>query len=132
LLDAGSTDRIRGAAGVGNFREKDGTWQEFTLVMKPERFSMLSDSSSFFVDVDGGFLVNERVIAGKRCTGVVMYFDAAYRPCDNVIFSNTPLDSAEFIVLVWDATTSREFGCHDGLLTSFHRRHTPMFAEFQN
>jgi hypothetical protein len=130
LLDAGSTERIRSTAGVVSFREANGKWTEFGLVVTLERFPVLGDPSSLFVDVDGGFRFNERMIAGKSCTGVVMYFDAAYRPCDRVIFSRTPVDSAEFIVMVLDAATSHAFGCKDGLISSFHRRGTPMFANF--
>jgi hypothetical protein len=130
LLEPGAAERIRSIPGVGSFTSNGSDWQGFALVLKTERFPILAEPSSLFVDIDGGFKVNERMIAGKPHSGVSMYFDPSYRLCDNVIFSSTPLASAEFIVLVWDVATSRSLGCPDGLLASFHRKGTPVYENF--
>lgn len=122
--------RLRSTPGVFSYRGADDSWREFALVVKPEQFPALLNPSSLFVDVEGGFLVNERAFSGKKCTGVMMHFDKNYRLCDNVLFSKTPLSSSEFIVLVWDEPTSRAFGTASGLLSTYHRRGTEVFAEF--
>ena len=130
LLEPGATGRIRTTPSIGNLKEKDGQWEEFSFVLKEERFPVLRDPSSLFVDVDGGFNVNERKFDGIPHTGVVMYFDTQYRLCDNVLFSRTPLASAEFIVLVWDSATSLQYAKGNGLLVTLHRKGTSMYESF--
>ena len=59
---------------------------------------------------------------GEVIRATIFYFDASLRPCDNYLFSRTPLSSAEFVVVVWDKAASEAFGEKRGLQTVWYRK----------
>lgn len=120
LLATDAAAQLRAAQRIAI---KDGEWTRFEKVIPPSHplHDILDDTDSFGVDFDPGFLLKHR-LEGKVIRATIFYFNAALRPCDNFLFSRTPLSSAEFVVVVWDKEASMAFGEKLGLRGVWYRR----------
>lgn len=109
---------------------KDGEWTRFEMVLPANHslHALLDDTDSLGVDMDPGFLMKHR-FQGEVIRATIFYFDASLRPCDNYLFSRTPLSSAEFVVVVWDKLASAAFGEQEGLRAVWYRRTDADFAK---
>jgi len=127
VLETNATTQFRAAQRIVL---KDGEWTRFEKVLSPSHplHDILDDTDSFGVDFDPGFLLRHR-LQGKVIRATIFYFDAALRPCDNFLFSRTPLSSAEFVVVIWDKEASLAFGEKQGLRAVWYRRTDADFAK---
>jgi hypothetical protein len=109
---------------------KDGEWTGFEMALPASHplHALLDDTDSLGVDIDPGFLMKHR-FQGEVIRATIFYFDASLRPCDNYLFSRTPLSSAEFVVVVWDKAASEAFGEKRGLRTVWYRKTDADFAK---
>lgn len=130
VLDADATSRLRVEKEVRWLEPKEGDWTQFEMVFSEEHplHALLDDTDTFAVDFDPGFLLRHR-LGGQKIRGTRFYFDASLKPCDNFLFSSTPLASAEFVVVVWDKAASEAFGEKRGLRTVWYRNTDPDFAK---
>lgn len=130
VLDADATSRLRVEKEVRWLEPKEGDWTQFEMVFSVEHplHALLDDTDTFAVDFDPGFLLRHR-LGSQKIRGTQFYFDAALRPCDNFLFSRTPLSSAEFVVVVWDKAASEAFGEKRGLRAVWYRKTDADFAK---
>lgn len=130
VLDADAAAKLRVQDGIKRLMPKDGDWTRFEMVFAENHplHALLDDTDTFAVDFDPGFLLRHR-IGDQKIRGTRFYFDAALRPCDNYLFSRTPLSSAEFVVVVWDKAASEAFGEKRGLRTVWYRKTDADFAK---
>jgi len=130
VLDADATSRLRVEKRARWLELKDDDWTRFEMVFAEEHplHALLDDTDSFAVDFDPGFLLRHR-LGSQKIRGTRFYFDASLKPCDNYLFSRTPLSSAEFVVVVWDKAASEAFGEKRGLRAVWYRKTDAEFAK---
>lgn len=130
VLDADATSRLRVEKEVRWLEPKEGDWTQFERVFSEEHplHALLDDTDTFAVDFDPGFLLRHR-LGSQKIRGTRFYFDASLKPCDNFLFSSTPLASAEFVVVVWDKAASEAFGEKQGLRAVWYRKTDADFAK---
>lgn len=129
VLAADAVSHLRTAQRLA-LNDKDGQWTRFEQVFSQSHplHDLLDDTDSFGVDFDPGFLLKHR-LQGEGIRATIFYFDATLRPCDNFLFSRTPLASAEFVVVIWDKHASLAFGETQGLRAVWYRRTDPDFSK---
>jgi hypothetical protein len=127
VLETKATAQFR---SVQRLALKDGEWSQFEKTLPPSHplHDLLDDTDTFAVDFDPGFLLRHR-LQGKSIRATRFYFDATLRPCDNFLFSRTPLSSAAFVVVVWDKQASLAFGQQEGLRAVWYRHTDADFAK---
>jgi hypothetical protein len=118
---------------AGSLNVVAGEWTRFSTVITAQHslHSILDDTDTFAVDFEPGFLMRHR-FEGRTVRATIFYFDASLQPCDNFLFSSTPLSSAEFVVVVWDKAASEALGLAEGLKAVWYRRTDPDFAKHAN
>ncbi len=121
---------LNAIALAGSLNVVAGEWKRFSTVITAQHplHSILDDTDTLAVDFEPGFLMRHR-FEGRTVRATIFYFDAALRPCDNYLFSRTPLSSAEFVVVVWDKAASEAFGEKRGLRTVWYRKTDADFAK---
>lgn len=132
LVKTAAADLKANALG-GSLNVVAGEWTRFSMVIAAQHplHSILDDTDTFAVDFEPGFLMRHR-FEGRTVRATIFYFDASLQPCDNYLFSRTPLSSAEFVVVVWDKAASEALGVDEGLKAVWYRRTDPDFGRHAN
>lgn len=125
LLQEDAASRLKTVSNMRHLKSNGTRWEHFDLVLKDAHvlYPALKDTDTFSVDLPPAFLHRGR-FKEEVMRAASFYFDSTLRPCDNWLLSKTPLDSAEFIVLVWDEAASKALGVSDGLLAEWYRKGT--------
>lgn len=123
--------KIKAIAIAGSLNVVAGEWTRFSTVITAQHplHSILDDTDTFGVDFEPGFLMRHR-FEGRPVRATIFYFDASLQPCDNFLFSSTPLSSTEFVVVVWDRAASQALGVDEGLKSMWYRRTDANFSKY--
>lgn len=72
----------------------------------------------------------EAMQEGRKLSGRKIFFDQNYEICDSVIFSSHPLSSAEFLVVIYDRSSSKAWSGQNLMVMCYIRKTSPLFEFF--
>ncbi|MES2598358.1 MAG: immunity 17 family protein [Verrucomicrobiota bacterium] len=132
LLSEKAAPRLEGVRELRDLAvSKDGQWQSFSTVWTSAHslFPVLRDTDTFSVDIEPAFTLR-RTVAGQAIKAAQFYFDQDLHSCDNWLMSKHPLESAAFMVVVFDEASTRAVTGEPGLLVTWLHRSSPLYRKY--
>ena len=104
-------------------------WISFWYDLAPVSpfFSDAVASTKAGPDFHEGFAFRVKDIGDKKVGGRIIYFDSTLTSCDNFLFSDHPLDSASFAMIICSPEASRHNGGEGSLTIFYCRAGSPLY-----
>ena len=106
-------------------------WISFWIALDPNTpyFADAVSSTNAGPDFHEGFAFRSKSYGGRRIDGRIVYFDADLVSCDNVIFSDHPLSSAHFALVICTPEASSENGFGGSLSVFYCRAGSELYSK---
>jgi hypothetical protein len=114
---------LKASTEIRDLQVDQSGWISFWMALDTDTpyFADAVSSTKAGPDFHEGFAFRSKAYGNRRLDGRIVYFDANLVSCDNVIFSDHPLSSAEFALVICTPETSRQNG-FGGYLSVFYCR----------
>ncbi|MGF1453684.1 MAG: hypothetical protein ACFB21_16625 [Opitutales bacterium] len=122
--------RLKESDAISDLRFDQSGWISFWLALDPNTpyFADAVSSTKAGPDFHEGFAFRSRSYGDKMLDGRIVYFDADLVSCDNIIFSDNPLSSAHFALVICTPEASRQNGFGESLSVFYCRSGSELYA----
>jgi hypothetical protein len=116
-------NQLRTTKEIRDLQVDQSGWNSFWVALDPSTpyFADAVASTKAGPDFHEGFSFRSKSYGNRRLDGRVIYFDSNLVSCDNVIFSDHPLSSAHFALVICTPEASKQNG-FGGSLSVFYCR----------